>query len=843
MKRTRSSAPAQPQIQSRLWTGDQHARDLFQRRDADTTGVLLQHARIADVTKQEGEEDERLRRFRISTETRDRHGDVVRSKGLSLKHYRKNPVVLFAHDASAPPIGRSPRVEIGDGTVDADVSFFEREVFEFADTIFRIVDVGGLKATSIGFMPLDYERLQDENDEDLYGIDFKKSDLLEFSIVPIPANPEAVARTAAGGSDMKPYLRWLDDMQDNYSALEGLMTDLDVDEDFLQTVRRAADGRGIQVLTTKDLGDAEPEEEASEDEAAGEEPGETASGESEVRGPIGYRQAHPNGTPAQAQDAEWDGDAEVAAAEVEDLLVMSAWRQDKTRDELNKSDFKLPHHAAAGQHAVNFRACSAAIAALNGARGGVDIPDADRKAVYNHLAHHIREDFGEEPPELRWMEVQPLANHSKQFVFDHETCTLLAWHDGQLVDANALAWQDEEQTVTASAEGAGEVDKQTFTIQSVAGRKSKWASRQAFLDWAKDHGFRTDKVDTTRSFWRLRQRDPEDFERMRTLCINPNDVTPDSKDCRAQAVGGPLKEEAAGVDAEAQDDLLSLAYRTAATCRARDMREGVYGRDLSEGMQQRLQRFEGFFQVTGGTAMDLGEEQPNDVQDLDGAPTFARVIEDRNFDGNKARDLGDVTREDAEGGARQIVEAQQDPDLLVVVGESVGTYREAPLYRDAVAWRWVAERGEAVRIPLGAQLTDPIEQLCELAQTVGKAGRVLSQANETRLRQALDLLSSVLEQLGNTPDPDEEEEAEGASLGAGEGQDKILEELWEELGLDTPAAPAADDAGGDNALAIMESVDAGDFSEALSQLVKDNLGEAVRNSAREEIRKVTGTVD
>jgi predicted nuclease with TOPRIM domain len=37
--------------------------------------------------------------------------------------------------------------------------------------------------------------------------------------------------------------------------------------------------------------------------------------------------------------------------------------------------------------------------ALLGARGGVDIPEADREAVYKHLANHYKQ-FEEEPPAL-----------------------------------------------------------------------------------------------------------------------------------------------------------------------------------------------------------------------------------------------------------------------------------------------------------------------------------------------------------------------------------------------------------------------------------------------------------
>lgn len=95
-------------------------------------------------------------------------------------------------------------------------------------------------------------------------------------------------------------------------------------------------------------------------------------------------------------DASWDGPAEVAAAEVADLRVMCAWF---AGDGESKEDYKLPHHRAS-DHATVWAGVKAALAAVNGARGGVDLPAADRKAVYNHLRVHYS-DFGQEAPEYR----------------------------------------------------------------------------------------------------------------------------------------------------------------------------------------------------------------------------------------------------------------------------------------------------------------------------------------------------------------------------------------------------------------------------------------------------------
>lgn len=71
--------------------------------------------------------------------------------------------------------------------------------------------------------------------------------------------------------------------------------------------------------------------------------------------------------------------------------------------ELPKSAAKFLHHeisedGTAG--AANLAACSAAIGALHGARGGASIPDADRRGVYDHVAKHLR-DAGQEPEPFR----------------------------------------------------------------------------------------------------------------------------------------------------------------------------------------------------------------------------------------------------------------------------------------------------------------------------------------------------------------------------------------------------------------------------------------------------------
>lgn len=66
-------------------------------------------------------------------------------------------------------------------------------------------------------------------------------------------------------------------------------------------------------------------------------------------------------------------------------------------------DLKLPHHRAAksGTGPAVWNGVKAAMGALLGARGGVDMSDADRRSVYNHLKKHY-DQFEKEPPDFKW---------------------------------------------------------------------------------------------------------------------------------------------------------------------------------------------------------------------------------------------------------------------------------------------------------------------------------------------------------------------------------------------------------------------------------------------------------
>jgi len=113
-------------------------------------------------------------------------------------------------------------------------------------------------------------------------------------------------------------------------------------------------------------------------------------------------------------DREWDADAserrwrEYVGVETNDDLKDEEkqrkyskrffWMDDEKPD--NFGSYKLPHvDVINGKPYAIWRGVVAAMAALLGARGGVDIPDEDREKVYRAIVKYY-EKVGKEPPEL-----------------------------------------------------------------------------------------------------------------------------------------------------------------------------------------------------------------------------------------------------------------------------------------------------------------------------------------------------------------------------------------------------------------------------------------------------------
>jgi uncharacterized protein len=146
---------------------------------------------------------ERVLEFTISTGAVDRDKDTVAPSGWKLDAYRRNPVVLWAHNYQQPPIGKATKVWVAGNALKAQAEFATAEVYPFADTIFQLLKGGFLRAVSVGFEPVKHAYNAQRG-----GVDYTEQALLEFSIVPVPANAEALMRAAAKGIDVRPVLAY-----------------------------------------------------------------------------------------------------------------------------------------------------------------------------------------------------------------------------------------------------------------------------------------------------------------------------------------------------------------------------------------------------------------------------------------------------------------------------------------------------------------------------------------------------------------------------------------------------------------------------------------------------------
>lgn len=157
-------------------------------------------------------EESRTIRFVFSDNGVDLMQDDIRQEGWELSTFvGGNPVALFAHDSSSLPIGRASSVHVRDRKqLIGDITFASKEVYRFADTVYRLIKGKFLNAVSVGFTPLEYEFVNSKDRPG--GISFKRQILNEISVVPVPANPRALVEARGMGIDLEPLQEWAEDV-------------------------------------------------------------------------------------------------------------------------------------------------------------------------------------------------------------------------------------------------------------------------------------------------------------------------------------------------------------------------------------------------------------------------------------------------------------------------------------------------------------------------------------------------------------------------------------------------------------------------------------------------------
>ena len=173
----------------------------------------------------------------FSTADVDRSNDPpIEQESWNLKNFKKNTVVLFAHDSHQIPVGKVTKIGLDDkGNLAGVIKFaIDEGVGVYADlikTVYNLYKGKFMRAFSVGFK-------MGEITEDKKGMKIIKNELLEISCVPVPANALALAKSK--GLDLE-ALNKVDEIEDTITFKKECAEDIENNEDDPDT---GAEGTG-----------------------------------------------------------------------------------------------------------------------------------------------------------------------------------------------------------------------------------------------------------------------------------------------------------------------------------------------------------------------------------------------------------------------------------------------------------------------------------------------------------------------------------------------------------------------------------------------------------------------
>ena len=155
--------------------------------------------------------DDTRRSVVIAANDRARTAPEIDLAGLRFDNYRRNPVVMWAHDSTGRspsgglPIGRTLNISRAeDGGIVAEFEFLDDD--PFAQRIRNAWDKGFLQAASISWLPVESTPAESGGVRDV------RAELLEWPIVSVPADPDALRET---------HRRMLDSLIEDGTDMDG----------------------------------------------------------------------------------------------------------------------------------------------------------------------------------------------------------------------------------------------------------------------------------------------------------------------------------------------------------------------------------------------------------------------------------------------------------------------------------------------------------------------------------------------------------------------------------------------------------------------------------------------
>lgn len=154
--------------------------------------------------------------FIASDATVDRYNEVIEPKGWVLDNFRANPVIPDCHyyGSIASILGRATSVEVRDGKLVNRVEFCTDN--PLGNLAWKMSKGGFIKSQSVGFIPLEWTP---GVGKDMPSRTYTKAELLEISLVVIPANPSAtIGMAMKSGAIERADLRDLAEMLRSISS-------------------------------------------------------------------------------------------------------------------------------------------------------------------------------------------------------------------------------------------------------------------------------------------------------------------------------------------------------------------------------------------------------------------------------------------------------------------------------------------------------------------------------------------------------------------------------------------------------------------------------------------------
>ena len=139
--------------------------------------------------------------FVASDGTKDSAGTVLNQDNWDLTRFNSNGIIGYQHkvyggwdDTDNPDnvIGKGVAY-IEDKKLMVDITFEPADINPLADKIYKKIQFGSLRAVSVGFLPVGRGRFGEGADAETYY--FAGQQLLEVSVVNIPANPNALKKS------------------------------------------------------------------------------------------------------------------------------------------------------------------------------------------------------------------------------------------------------------------------------------------------------------------------------------------------------------------------------------------------------------------------------------------------------------------------------------------------------------------------------------------------------------------------------------------------------------------------------------------------------------------------